>query len=358
MKKVFAKFLRHRFTSLVLLLAAVDMFIGGVNGGLLKLTPLAAAQSALTQTTLSAAAAASDTTVTVASVTGITATNYAAVDKEIMLVQSVDTTNKILTVSRGATGSKAAGHVSGATVSVSAPNNFLNSDPTGTCTSSSQPVLPQISIPSGRQFNCINGQWMIDGLALPFAWSDCQSAVSGNSTGTNGYTVAGASNTPVVQAQTSVTGTNTHTYVCKVQIETALLNRGISITDFVFYYGVQSGALGTQAAVLASGTFNGSTVFSTITYPTAGASETASTVTPVRADSGTLVIAPVAASFNTATTTAGAFYTAKFTPAAAIGPLSTDQQDVILTVTLQNTATTATITNSPGGILHYAVFPL
>jgi hypothetical protein len=161
-----------------------------------------------------------------------------------------------------------------------------------------------------------------------------------------------------VQAQTSSTGTNTHTYVCKVHIPQRLANgKGAYLTDAVFYYGVQGAALGTQAAVPASGSFNGSTVFGQVSYPTPAAGETASPVTPSRLDSGTLVISPPAASFNTATTTAGAFFTAKFVPASPI-LLQTDLQDVVLTITFQCAPTTATTTNSPGGIIHYTYYPI
>src|SRR5690242_6647651 len=93
-----------------------------------------------------------------------------------------------------------------------------------------------------------------------FYWvppSACTSSVSANSTGTNGQTTTGASAVPVVQAQTSATGTNTHTYICNISPPTAIITAraGIAILDAVFLYGPQS-ALGTQSATLASGTMN------------------------------------------------------------------------------------------------------
>jgi hypothetical protein len=176
----------------------------------------------------------------------------------------------------------------------------------------------------------------------------CQQTVSGNATGTNGQTVSGASFTPTIQSQTSATGTNTHTFLCNISPPV----RPSSVVDVSFYYGVQTSNLGTQAAVLASGTMNGSVVFSTITYPTPGIGETPSTVTPVRADSGTLLINPVVASANVNTTTAGAFYSVRFTPASPI-VVSADHVQLLLTVTLQAAATSATITNSPGAYVRY-----
>ena len=186
--------------------------------------------------------------------------------------------------------------------------------------------------------------------------SACVSSVSANSSGTNGLTTSGASVMQVMQASTSATGTNTHTYVCNVTPPSRLQGQGIAIMDAVFYYGVQTSALGTQVATLASGTMNSTTVFSKIVYPTPAASETASTVTPVRADAGTLLITPVVASANTATTTAGAFYSTKFTPATAI-QVTADLTSYYLAVTLQGAATSATVTNSPGVLVHYAYIP-
>jgi hypothetical protein len=178
--------------------------------------------------------------------------------------------------------------------------------------------------------------------------SACQSFVSGNATGTQGLTVAGASSTYVVQAQTSASGTNTHTYQCNITPPLV----PSSIVDATFFYGVQTTTLGTQAVVLASGTLNSQIVFTSITYPAAGASETPSTVTPVRADSGSLTLTPVAASVNVATTTAGAFYSQLFSPASAIA-VTTNLTQVFLNVALLNTATSATITNSPGVLVRY-----
>lgn len=190
----------------------------------------------------------------------------------------------------------------------------------------------------------------------------CNSSVSANSTGTNGLTTSGTSGTPVIQASTSATGTNTQTYVCNISPPNAIIttNNGIAITDAVFFYGISAGGGsstaptigGVQVATLGSGTMNSSTVFAAITYPAPGIGETATTVAPVRADTGTLLITPVVASFNAPTTTAGAFYAMKFTPAAVIA-WKTDLKQLLLTVTIQAAATTATITQSPGVLVHF-----
>lgn len=179
----------------------------------------------------------------------------------------------------------------------------------------------------------------------------CNSTVSADATGTNGLTVSGASFTPVVQAQTDNTAVaHTHTFVCNISPPAFILTTGtgLQIIDATFFYGVVTSNLGTQAVSLTAGTLNSAIVFSSITYPAAGTGETPSTVTPVRADSGTLTLLPTAANFNVTATTAGAFYSETFTPASGTLPWKTTFKQLLMTVKLLNTTTSATITNSPG----------
>lgn len=187
--------------------------------------------------------------------------------------------------------------------------------------------------------------------------SACGNSFSGGgaAAGTNGHTVAGTSFTPVVQVQTDNASTNTHVFVCNISPPSYIVTSGlgIQIVSATFMYGVQTTGLGTQVATLASGTMNSIPVFSYIEYPAAGAAETPSTVAPVRADSGTLTITPAVASFNVATTTAGAFYSATFTPASGTLAWKTIRRQLIMRVALLNTATSATITNSPGILVNY-----
>lgn len=187
--------------------------------------------------------------------------------------------------------------------------------------------------------------------------SQCTTTVSGNSTGTNGLTTSGASSTPVCQAQTSASGTNTHTYAYNIAPPSGISGTSTiwKITDVVFLYGVQTTALDTQVSVPASGTLNAALVFSYIQYPTAGASETPSTVTPVRADSGTLGLTPVTASINVATTTAGSFFSQTFTPATPI-TWNSDLKQILFKAALLCQATSATVTNSPGVFVHMTTY--
>ena len=327
------------------------------------------------------------TSVTSMVASGASAQYFLYVDKELMQIQAITTGTNTVQVIRGAGATvatkhngtetayfgqmaifdAASGNVGGAQggsggtspipVFLSGAGGSDQPIPGTTCVSSNELYLPLIHIPTGRQYNCINGRWMIDDGQIFMDAGNCQSSVSANSSGTNGLTTVGTSNVPVIQASTSGSGTNTHIYRCILNIATRLNYKGISVKDIVFFYGVQTSALGTQASVLASGTMNADIVFSKITtFPVASASETPSTVTTVRADTGTLVITPVVASFATATTTAGAFASVQFIPSAGID-ITADYALYILEVTFQCAPTSATITNSPGFTIHYAYIP-
>jgi hypothetical protein len=341
------------------------------------------AQSLYSTTTLAAAVNSDVTTIQVASATNIlTPGLYQSqgglgsvtggpnvetlyVDRELMKVNSIS--GVYISVERGYAGTRSSGHNNAATVTIAAASLFTDYDHFGSCTAALLPYLPLLNTNDGNWYNCPSsgvdsGMWVVSTSGQTYHTQDnsfevaptaCYTSVSGNSTGTQGYTTVGASATPVVQADTSGTGTNTHTYICTISApERLTAGRGSEITKIDFFYGVQTNALGTQAATLASGTLNSSIVFSSITYPVAAASETASTVTPVRLDAGTMLLTPAVASFNTATTTAGAFYTESATPATPIA-VSTDLRQFLFTVTLQCTASTATITNSPGLRVYY-----
>jgi hypothetical protein len=331
----------------------------------LALSTPVVAQTTVTQTTLSASVAAPGqgspaNVVSVASATNISAGTEIFVDREAMLVISVSSTT--LTVQRGYDSSLVGAHASGQLVYVGAASGqigspFVYNNPAiGSCTLSSEQWSVRINVTNGQVWACTNGTWLNQIDAYEFLPpTACNSSVSGNSTGTNGYTVLGtAPSIPVVQAQTSNSGTNTHYYTCVIPLPTRLhAAKAAYVVDVVFLYGVQTTALGTQVATLSSGTMNSKTVFQTIGYPVAAASETATGLAEAaRADSGSLVITPVVGSFNTATTTAGEFYSAKFAPASPIA-MSTDNQQVLFTVSLLNTATSATVTNSPGIYVHY-----
>lgn len=119
-------------------------------------------QTALTQTTLSGALTTSrQITFQVASATGITAPSYSGsgsllyVDQEAMAVVSLN--GSYVTVQRGAAGTGAATHVSGAMVLIGPPNAFISGfDPQGSCTNGSGVFAysPVINLKTGNQWLC------------------------------------------------------------------------------------------------------------------------------------------------------------------------------------------------------------
>lgn len=131
-------------------------------------------------------------------------------------------------------------------------------------------------------------------------------------------------------------------------------NRGVSLVDADFFYGIQQagGVNATQVYVLASGTMNGTEVFGKVAMPAAGAAETPSAAAVVRADAGTLVVNPSGAAFNAGVTTVGSFFTQKYTPATPFR-LDTDRTLYYITMTFLCNTTQATTINTPGVMVHY-----
>jgi hypothetical protein len=140
-------------------LIAVSLFVA-------LLSVVSFGQTALPSTTLSAAITSSTTTITVASASGINSypnNTELYIDREAVVVNSVSGTS--LTVQRGASGTKAAAHVSGATVYVGANGGvyFANFGNFGACTASDFTYLPRpvVSITSpinGYLEDCFGGQ--------------------------------------------------------------------------------------------------------------------------------------------------------------------------------------------------------
>lgn len=118
------------------------------------------AQTSLTSTTLSAAVNANATTLSVTSATGFTASSGTAtylmcVNYECMQIQGVSGTT--ITVIRGVQGSRAVGHVSGATVWVGSADRFSQAEPLGSCTASLTGFTPRYVIPTGLLYYCNSG---------------------------------------------------------------------------------------------------------------------------------------------------------------------------------------------------------
>ena len=179
-----------------------------------------------------------------------------------------------------------------------------------------------------------------------------------------GVTALGLNNTtatapavPVMQVATtnaSVISVNTINCLINPPSTVGITGRGINLVNADFFYGIQQsgGVNATQLYTLASGTMNGALVFSKVVMPTPGASETPSTVAPVRADTGTLAVTPSGATFNSLVTTAGAFFTQRYTPSAPFS-LSGDDTLYYISMTFLCNTTQATTINTPGVMIHF-----
>lgn len=121
------------------------------------------AQTALTQTTLTAAITSGTRTIPVASTTGILAGYAAVINNEAFSIYAVNTTSKILSVApRGSSGTKAFAHVNGSMVLVGPTPAFISYDPSGPCTNGQGLFLyaPVINVVTGNQWLCssVTGQ--------------------------------------------------------------------------------------------------------------------------------------------------------------------------------------------------------
>jgi hypothetical protein len=126
---------------------------------------VASAQTALTTTTTSAIVALADTSLTVASATGITAPGsgatflYLLIDREILAVRTVSGTT--IGVMRGQNGTRATVHVSGAAVTVVPPLALVNYVPSGGCVRTALLYVPVVVGGSvaqgfnGSTFDCL-----------------------------------------------------------------------------------------------------------------------------------------------------------------------------------------------------------
>lgn len=302
---------------------------------------------------------------------------FLLIDNELMLVTTPASLVGAIynvKVERGVQSTYSTSHAVNTTVYVGPGSYFKDSEPSGACSSTSLTVLPYIAYQQHTVWTCpatgqVNaGIWTKSGTTDTYTFTDGEFDIAPSNcapwasdhAGTNGMTLLGASNVYAMESNTtSSSTTNTLNYTCPISAPFRTTSgKGIWISKVVADYGVQTTALGSQVNTLASGTYNGSIVFSKIVLPAAGASETPSTVTPVRADAGTLVVTPVIASANTATTTAGAFYTIAFTPSTPF--VLADLTKFLFTLSLQGAATpsAATVTNLLGVHVYYTNVPL
>jgi hypothetical protein len=120
----------------------------------------AQAQSSVTQTTLGAAVTStSNNRVSLASTTNVIVGTVLFIDNEELVVESL-VGGGAVQVQRGAGGTRASGHVSGAGVIVGPPQAFVVKDPQGSCTAGVGPFqyTPVVNVTNGLQWLCsLNG---------------------------------------------------------------------------------------------------------------------------------------------------------------------------------------------------------
>lgn len=144
--------MKHLFRSLTLALGLVAV-----------LALPAAAQVAVTQTTLSAAVGVSDPTWPLTSVTGIAAGSAIYADSELAFVTALSGLNA--TVTRGSDGTAPAAHASGEVVTASVSGShdgpfWRVNPPNGTCVVGSETFSLRVNTRTGDIWRCNNSTWM------------------------------------------------------------------------------------------------------------------------------------------------------------------------------------------------------
>lgn len=278
----------------------------------LGLPMLALAQTnTLTSTTLSAAvsqpsgstpaasviAVASATGINAPSVTNGTQGTMLFVDREAMRVISITGTN--ITVLRGQEGTRAAGHVSGATVWIGNPNWFKDRDPIGTCTLSGEYSSPWINVTTGAIYVCNAGG--VFGLANGYAFvsaANCgMTAGTAFAAGSPALLRAAAGNF-VLNGTVSAAG-QTLTVDCDIAaIGSALFGYpgGVTITGVSLLYGAQGSDISSIAAALVD----------SVAYPASTAAGVAASGTVATLAGGTLTVTPT--TLQLTATTSGQCY--------------------------------------------------
>jgi hypothetical protein len=128
---------------------------------------------------LVAVSTTNETTIQVKSATGFTKGYGVYVDREYMVITGVLGT--MISVMRGAWGTRASAHAVGATVFVAPPNYFLTYDKRGAGTYANQSAQPYINILTGTAWSVLGGYWVANNIyggstnygLSPAIWADC-----------------------------------------------------------------------------------------------------------------------------------------------------------------------------------------
>lgn len=121
-------------------------------------TAPAFAQRTLTNTTLAANLSATATQATLTSVTGVTVGQFGYLDRELVQITAVDTTNAIITIQRGQGGTQAAAHDNAERIFIANGGDYKTIDPDygQDCNRgvAQAAVLPWINTRTGNIWNC------------------------------------------------------------------------------------------------------------------------------------------------------------------------------------------------------------
>ncbi|HWH56109.1 MAG TPA: hypothetical protein VN682_00690 [Terriglobales bacterium] len=178
-------------------------------------------QTKLTATSLSSAVTSSATSVTLGSVTGVTANTILFIEDgtsggsgqyagrpEAMFVVSVPASGTTVQVQRGYDQTPPAAHISGAVVLLGPASAFHENEPTGSCTATAIGYTPYVNLRTGNQWLCstIKNSWVPGwfNVSAPAGVSAAVASVAGATnpsgplfhvTGTNAITAWGSSTT-------------------------------------------------------------------------------------------------------------------------------------------------------------------
>jgi hypothetical protein len=333
-----------------------NLFIGMIGTILLAATGFA--QTATTQTTLSAAMTNGDQTITLASSTGVSAAGFnnqvvtgLYIDREYITVSAnvnAAGTGNVWTVKRGVGGIRSA-HLSGAFVWVGPPATFDlgPNDRVGSCTRTNFAYLPLIEVRSGTLLDCDgNNKWSPYGVgAFYVPPTQCTFAPT-TLTVTNTYPQIGASNIFVLKGISNAAA-GTMTLTCNILVPTAVQAlRGAILTDITLF--IASSATGSGVVPTSVGT----ATLGSITFPAAATTETASTVTPVAIGGTVTTTGAGASAFLAAVTTDGSFYTMKHTFSTVVD-LSKDLTILQYTMPILQSAASVSTLFTPGLMVHY-----
>lgn len=93
---------------------------------------------------------------------GVSTEDYLYVDRELMRITAINTTNNSVTVKRAQGGTKSALHGTTALVLEGQPQVFQTADPTGSCTYAATAAEPTINVLTGNQWLCstVSSTWV------------------------------------------------------------------------------------------------------------------------------------------------------------------------------------------------------